>query len=118
MPSDWQRSITCPVYKKGDKLVCNNCRGISLLCVPYKLFTRILRDRLEPVAERITGEYEAGFRKGRSTIDQIFTLKQTLEKCWKRNIDLFQIFIDFQQAYDSVDRAVIGYIMREYHRNL
>jgi hypothetical protein len=66
------------------------------------------------VAERIIGEYEAGFRKGRSTIDQIFTVKQTLEKCWKRNIDLFQIFIDFQQANDSVDRAVIGYIVKEF----
>jgi hypothetical protein len=96
MPSDWQRSITRPVHKNGDKLVCNNCRGISLLCVPYKLFSSILRDRLEPLAERITGEYQAGFRKDTSTIDQILTVKQTLEKCWKRNIDLFQIFIDFR----------------------
>jgi sorting nexin-29 len=81
MPSDWQRSIICPIDKKGDKLVCNNYRGISPLCVPYKLFTSILRDRLEPLAERIISEYQAGFRKGRSTIEQIFTVKQILEKC-------------------------------------
>jgi sorting nexin-29 len=75
MPSDWQRSIICPIYKKGDKLVCNNYRGISLLCVPYQILTSILQDRLEPLAERIIGEYQAGFRKGMSTIDQIFTVK-------------------------------------------
>jgi hypothetical protein len=69
---------------------------------------------LEPLAERIISEYQAGFRKGRSTIEQIFTVKQILEKCWERNIDLFQIFIDIQQAYDSVGRAMIGYIVREF----
>jgi sorting nexin-29 len=114
MPSEWQRSIVCTIYRKGDKLVCNNYRGISLLCVPCELFTSILRDRLEQLVERIIGEYQAGFRKGRSTTYQIFTVKQILEKCWERHIDLFQIFIDFQQAYDSVGRAMIGYIMREF----
>jgi hypothetical protein len=69
---------------------------------------------LEPLTERIIGKYQAGFRKGRSTIDRVFTVKQILEKCWKRNIDLFQICIDFEQACDSLDRAMIGYIMREF----
>jgi hypothetical protein len=43
--------------------------------VQYKLFTSILRDRLEPLAEKVIGEYQAGFGKGKSTIDQIFTVK-------------------------------------------
>jgi sorting nexin-29 len=60
------------------------------------------------------GEYQAGFRKGRFTTNQIFTVKQILEKCWERNIDLFQIFIHFQQAYDSIDRTIFGYIIREF----
>jgi hypothetical protein len=44
----------------------------------------------------------------------VFTAKQILEKCWERNTDLLKIFTDFQQAYDSIDRAMIGYIMREF----
>jgi len=43
MPREWQTSIICPIYKKGDKLVCNNFRSTSLLCVPHKLFTSILQ---------------------------------------------------------------------------
>jgi hypothetical protein len=69
---------------------------------------------LEPLAERIIGEYQVGFKKDRSTIDQIFIVMQILEKFWERNIDLFRIFIDFQRAYDSVDTAKIGYIMQEF----
>jgi len=43
MPREWQTSIICPLYKKGDKLVSNNFRSTSLLCVPHKLFTSILQ---------------------------------------------------------------------------
>jgi len=46
-------------------------------------------------------------------MDQIFTEKQILEKCWDRNIDVIQIYTHFQQACDSVDGAVTRYIMRE-----
>jgi len=31
IPSDWSRSILGPIFKKKDKTVCDNYRGISLL---------------------------------------------------------------------------------------
>jgi hypothetical protein len=82
-PKEWWKSIICPIYKKGDKLECMNYRGIALLCMTYKVFANILRNRLEPITECIIGEYQAGLRPGRSTIDQLFTVKQTLEKFWE-----------------------------------
>jgi hypothetical protein len=57
-----------------------NYREITLLCTAYKVFANILLNSLEPKTERIIGEYQAEFRPGRSTIDQLFTVKQTLEK--------------------------------------
>jgi hypothetical protein len=60
-----------------------NNRGINLICTAHKVFANILCNRLEPITGRIIGEYQAGFRPGRSTIDQVFTVKQTLEKCWE-----------------------------------
>jgi hypothetical protein len=42
IPTDWKYSIICPVYKnKGDKLSCQNYRGISLLCTGCKVFTTV-----------------------------------------------------------------------------
>jgi len=85
-----------------------------LLVVIKTIFTSILWDRLEPFANTIADEYKAFFRQAWSTMDQIFTEKQILEKCWEINTDVIQIYIVFQQACDSVDGAVTWYIMREF----
>lgn len=60
----------------------------------YKVLTTIIKDRLKQYAEKIIEEYQAGFRPNRSTIDQIFTVRQTQEKCWEYNVELFQLFVD------------------------
>jgi sorting nexin-29 len=107
VPKEWRKSIICPVYKKGDKLECTNYRGITLLCMANKVFANILCSRLEPITECIIGEYQAGFRPGRSTVDQLFTVKQTLKNCWEYNLSVYQIYVDLKQAYDSGGRSYI-----------
>jgi hypothetical protein len=72
MPQDWGTAVICPIYKYGDKLECRNYREISLLNVTYKIFTNLLTRYIEPYVEEIIGDYQCGFWKGRSTIDQIF----------------------------------------------
>ena len=67
-----------PLHKKGDKPVCENFRGIALLNAAYKVYARVLYSRLQPHAEIVLGEYQCGFRRDRSTTDQIFNLRQIL----------------------------------------
>jgi hypothetical protein len=54
-------------------------------------------------------EYQGHFWRQRSTVDQISTLIQILEKCWEQNIDVHPVLIDFQAAYvyDSAWRKEI-----------
>lgn len=113
MPQEWNEAIICPLHKKGDKTNCGNFRGISLLNVTYKVFTKILALRLKPFVESAVGEYQCGFRSGRSTTDQIFLLRSIMEKCYEYNITLHQLFIDFKQAYDSVRRPQLYTAMLE-----
>ena len=91
--------------------MCNNYRGLSLLSVGYKVYAKILYQRLLPHYERIVGPYQAGFRAGMSTIDNIFTLRQIGEKYWEFGKKVWHIFIDYSQAYNSVHRSSLFNIL-------
>jgi len=107
IPCEWSEGILCPIYKKGDRKQCNSYRGISLLNITYKIFTILLYNRLGKKIEPQIGNYQMGFSPNRSTIDNIFIVRQTYEKCHEYNIDRHSIFIEFSQAFDTVNRAVI-----------
>jgi hypothetical protein len=62
LPRSWTKGELRPVYKKGDKLDCKNYRGICLLNVTYKVFAKILYDRLLPHANAAVQHYQAGFQ--------------------------------------------------------
>ena len=81
VPVEWKKAIIVPIFKnKGSKLDCGNYRGISLISVPSKVFMRVLLNRIKPKIEEGLREEQAGIRGGRSTVDQIFALRQVLEK--------------------------------------
>jgi hypothetical protein len=108
LPRSWTEGVLCPVYKKGDKLDCKNYRGICLLNVTYKVFAKILYDRLLPHANAAVQHYQAGVQSGKSTIDQLFALRQILEKC-----NEFNLLIDFKAAYDTIIRNEVYVGMSE-----
>jgi len=51
LPDKWNKAIIIPLYKKRDKILCNNYRGIALLNTTYQVFSKILLGRLKPTAE-------------------------------------------------------------------
>ena len=61
MPQEWKESIIVPTHKKGDRMDCNNYRGISLLSTSYKIHSNILLSIMTPYANEIIGEYQRGF---------------------------------------------------------
>lgn len=114
LPASWLDGLICPLYKKGHRLECANYRGITLLNSAYKILSGVLFHRLRPIEESFVGEYQAGFREGRSTTDQMFTLRQILDKFREYNLQTHHLFIDFKAAYDSVKRNELWQIMIEH----
>ena len=107
LPSQCNEVIICSVYKKGDRLDCNNYRPIIFLNVAYKIFAIILNQRLVDIVEPMLGEYQSGFRPNRTTIENIFMIRQIIEKCYEHNIDIHNIFIDYSHAFDSIQKGSI-----------
>lgn len=60
--------------------------------------------RLEKYATDIIGEYQSRFVRGKSTTKNIFTIRQIMGKYYKYNTELYMIFFDFKQVYDSINR--------------
>jgi sorting nexin-29 len=57
-----------PNTQKGNKLDCENYRGIALLGVVYKLMSAVVAKKLTDCTEQLLGEYRNGFRKSRPYI--------------------------------------------------
>jgi len=76
VPKSFKKSIVYPLHKKGDANNVSNYRGISFMDSISKVFTGVILDRIEKwVSENnILNEYQAGFLKGYSTVDNIFNL--------------------------------------------
>ena len=54
--------------------------------------------------ERIIGEYQCSFQQNKSTMDQLFIIRQIMEKNWEHGLDLHMLFVDFKQVFNSVNR--------------
>ena len=107
VPENWVLGNILPIYKnKGDKTFPENYRPITLLSCLGKLFTSIINNRLTAFAERYEkiSHSQAGFRKGFSTIDNLFVIQSLIEMTKSSKKKLYCAFIDFKQAFDNVWR--------------
>jgi hypothetical protein len=93
-------------YQKKLKSAIN-----KLILVYPKILSNILLSRLIPYADEITGDHQCSFQRNKSTTDQIFYTRQILEKKWEYNGTVYQLFIDFKKAYDSVRREAYNILI-------
>ena len=101
---NWRDGIIIPLPKKGDLSDCDNWRGITLLSVPGKVFPSIVLSRLRDGVEMHLRTEQVGFRPGRSCNDQIFALRQIIEKVTACQKPVMINFIDFRKAVDCLHR--------------
>ena len=95
-----------PSVQRRDNRDPLNYRGITLLSVVGKVYTRVLTERLVRIAERKGGgivEEQGGFRPGRGTEDQLFVLTEILRSRGSQRTT-YTTFIDVKKAYDTVWR--------------
>ena len=114
VPNDWKLGDLIKIPKKGDFRNCDNYRRISLLSVSGKVLNRVVLERLRVAVDPNLRENQAGFRKGRSCTDQIATLRIVIEQSIEWNSALFVNFIDFEKAFDSLERESLWKLLRHY----
>ena len=113
-PESWTKAVIFPLHKKGNIRNTDNYRGISLLNIISKLYSVVINNRLSAFCETNDSipEAQAGFRKGYSTIDNIFSLQSIVQKyLTKKGGRFYSLFVDFSKAFDSVHRQKLLYLI-------
>ena len=79
-PEEWKTGKIKPIYKKVRKKEVSNYREITLMGMGYKIYAEILRNRLDEQLERQgkLDDTQFGFRKGRGTMNSVYTLKKAI----------------------------------------
>ena len=103
IPKIWRRALVVAIPKPakpvGDP---KSYRPISLLCVPYKILKRLIYARVEPLIDPLLPKEQAGFRRGKSTADQVVLLTQNIEDSFEAIKKAGAVSVDLTAAYDTV----------------
>ena len=111
-PQDWKRSVFIPIPKKGNAKECSNCNTTALISHASNVMLKILQVRLQQDDLEIP-DFQAGFRKGRGTRDQIANIHWIIKKAREFQKSIYFCFIDNAKAFDCVDHSKLWTIFQE-----
>ena len=107
VPALWKKATIIPIHKKGkDKKDPNSYRPISLLSCLGKVLERVINRRLISFLEerKILSPTQTGYRKHRSTEDQLALIAQEIENTFQEKKKVVSVFFDLTKAFDKVWR--------------
>ena len=110
-PASWMYAKLTMLFKKGNRLICDNYRGISVINSITKIYDYVLYNRLskwwQPDRE------QAGAQPKRGCTEHLVTLRLLMNFSFNKKVKLFIAFIDFSKAYDRVPRKLMFAILKK-----
>ena len=117
IPTIWRQSKIIAILKPGkDSSIPKNYRPISLLCHTYKLYERMILNRIAPAIEQHLIKEQAGFRSGKSCTSQLLNLTQHIEDGYEEGMITGTAFVDLSAAHDTVNHRLL--IQKLYNTTL
>src|SRR3984957_14408313 len=82
-----------------------------------KLFTKVIKNRIERQLDLNQPREQAGFRSGYSTTDHLQVITQLVQKVNEYEMSMCFIFVDYKKAFDSVEHCGIINAIKEHQIN-
>jgi Reverse transcriptase (RNA-dependent DNA polymerase) len=108
-PNKLKTSRTVPIFKTGDKSLCDNYRPVSLLSTPSKVLEKYVANRLTTHLEQnnILHENQYGFLRNRSTVHKLLQLTNFIAKELNERKLVVGVFLDLRKAFDVVPHNLL-----------
>ena len=103
--------IFIPIPKKGNAKECSNYLTVALISHASKVTLKILQVRLQQYMNCELSDVQAGFRKGRTTKDQIANIHWIIEKAREFQKNICFCSIDYSKAFDHIDHNKLQKIL-------
>ena len=87
---------------------------MAFLPVASKVMGRVIIERIQNGLDHVLRKEKAGFQKNKSTIDQIFILRNIIEQVNEWQATFYAHFVDFEKAFNTVHREGLRRIMKAY----
>ena len=113
VPNSWLLARIVVLFKKGDASKVGNYRPISIVSVLYKIFSRLLYNRISVFLLPQQSHEHAAYKKHFGVEDHLLTVHLLLEHCKESNVPIWLTLVDFTKAFDSVDQGSLWSVLRE-----
>ena len=118
VPDLFKKGIIVPIHKDGKSTSdTSGYRPITLLSVIYKLFERILHDRLSKWNSynnnTIPNAQQQAYQKLLGPTTTSFNLQETVLNCVELNSSVYAAFLDTAGAFDNVRHSALFVKMRQ-----
>ena len=101
-PKQWNQGTITNIWKgKGDRECMENQRGITVSGTFGTILEEILNDRITKTINYT--QAQAGGRKGASTMDHVFILRNIMTLAKKEGRHMIVSFFDVKKAFDRAD---------------
>ena len=108
IPTLWRQYKIIIILKPvKESAIPKSYSPISLLCHTYKLYVRMILNRITPTMEQHLIKEQACFRPGKSCLSQLLNLTQHIEDVYQEIMITGTAFVDLSAAYDTVNHRVL-----------
>jgi len=114
-PEEWKEEVLISIMKKGQGMIVEEYRGVTVMPTLYKIYASASAERLREEIEGkgLLSPSRTGFRKGIGTIDNIFINYLINRQIGRKGGKLIVVFVDLKAAFDSVDRGELIKALRK-----
>ena len=97
------QAIITLIPKKGKLNQLKYWRPISLLCLDYKILTKILANRLKQVLPNLISEEQNCSVPGRTIFNNLFLIRDAITLNKEKNTSFYILQIDQEKTFDKID---------------